>query len=67
MGGSGLQQGFSKQGMKCWEGEVKKQIINSASNISSILHVTRERMKRIVHQGERHRAESFAKFWFTEF
>lgn len=57
MGGSGLQQGFPKQGMKCREGEVKKQIINYASNIRNILHVTRERMNRIVHQGERHRAE----------
>lgn len=67
MGGSGLQQGFPKQGMKCWEGEVKKPIINSASNISTILHVIREGMDRIVHQGERYREEAFAKFWFTEF
>lgn len=44
MGGSGLQQGFPKQVMKCWEGEVKKQMINSASNISTILYVREEGM-----------------------
>lgn len=53
--------------MKCWEGEIKNQIINSASNIGTILYVREERMNGRVHQGERHRAESFAKFWFTEF
>lgn len=57
----------SQNSMKCWEGEIKNQIINSASNIGTILYVREERMNGRVHQGERHRAESFAKFWFTEF
>lgn len=44
---------------------MKKQIINSAFNISIILYVGGERMNRKVHQGERCRAESFAKFSYT--
>lgn len=44
MGESGLHQGFPKQVMKCWEEEVKKRMINSASNISTILYVRGEGM-----------------------